>query len=43
MKQDIKIEKQNIKDILKKELGIGKDSTIKEKKTDNNELEFEKD
>lgn len=43
MKQDLKIEKQNIKEVLKKELRLGKDSTIKEKKNDNNELEFEKD
>ena len=43
MKQDIKIKKENIKDILQKELGIGKDTTIIEKKNDNNELEFEKD
>lgn len=43
MKQDLKIEKENIKDILKKELGIGKDSTIKEKKNTNEEMEFEKE
>ncbi|MEI6593975.1 MAG: AsmA-like C-terminal region-containing protein [Bacteroidota bacterium] len=43
MKQDIKIEKQNIKELFKKELGIGKDSSIKEKKNDNNELEFEQE
>jgi hypothetical protein len=43
MKLDIKIEKENIKDIFKKELGIGKDSSIKEKKINNDELEFEKE
>lgn len=41
--QEIKQEKQNIKDILKKELGIDdkKKSEIKEKQNDDDELEFE--
>ncbi len=44
LKQDAKQEKEAIKEILKQEFGIKKDSTIKkiEKKNDNNdELEFE--
>lgn len=43
MKQDIKQEKQNIRDILRKELGIGdeKKKDIPEKKGDDDELEFE--
>lgn len=46
IKQELKQEKQNIKEILKKELGISsdskeKDKDIKEKKNDNDELEFE--
>lgn len=41
MKQDLKKEGQSIKNILKKELHLEKDETIKEKKTDNGELEFE--
>lgn len=46
LKQDIKVEKELIKDILKQELGIKKDSSLKkiEKKNDNNnELEFEEE
>ncbi|MFI5221384.1 MAG: AsmA-like C-terminal region-containing protein [Bacteroidia bacterium] len=43
VKQEIKDEKQNIKEILKKELGIKKDSTIHEKMNNSEELEFEKD
>lgn len=41
IKQDLSKEKENIKEVLKKELGIGKDTTIKEKQTDSDELEFE--
>ncbi|MCF8254603.1 MAG: AsmA family protein [Bacteroidia bacterium] len=44
LKQDIKVEKENIKEILKQEFGIKKDTTLKkiEKKNDNpDELEFE--
>ena len=41
--ENVKTEKENIKEILKKELGLKKDSTIKEKQNDNNELEFEKE
>lgn len=43
IKQDIKLEKQNVKEILKKELGITPENTIKEKEKDTDELEFEKD
>lgn len=43
IKQDIKIEKQNIKEIFKKELGITPENTIKQKEKDNDELEFEAD
>ena len=43
--QELKQEKQNIKEILKKELGIStgdkKENEIKEKKNDTDELEFE--
>ncbi len=43
IKQDIKIEKQNIKEIFKKELGFDKPNELKqkEKKKDDEELEFE--
>ncbi|MCX6186468.1 MAG: hypothetical protein NTU43_05645 [Bacteroidetes bacterium] len=43
IKQDIKIEKQNIKEIFKKELGVDKPNELKqkEKKKDDEELEFE--
>lgn len=43
VKQDIKKEQQNIKEILKKELGLDKEEKqeIKEKKDDSEELEFE--
>jgi hypothetical protein len=45
--QELKQEKQNIKEILKKELGIStgdkKESDMKEKKNDTDELEFEPD
>ena len=43
IKQDIKIEKQNIKEIIKKELGITPENTIKQKEKDTEELEFEQD
>jgi hypothetical protein len=43
MKQDITEEKDRIKEILKKELGIQKDPLIKEKKTNADELEFEQE
>ncbi|TAE79897.1 MAG: hypothetical protein EAY81_10895, partial [Bacteroidetes bacterium] len=43
LKQDIKIEKQNIKEIIKKELGITPENTIKQKEKDSDELEFEQD
>jgi hypothetical protein len=41
--QELKQEKQNIKELLKKELGIddNKKSDIKEKQKDDGELEFE--
>jgi hypothetical protein len=44
IKQDIKIEKENIKEIFKKELGVDKSNELKqkEKKKDDEELEFEK-
>jgi hypothetical protein len=44
LKQDVKQEKEAIKEILKQEFGIKKDTSLKkiEKKNDNNdELEFE--
>lgn len=43
--QELKKEQQNIKEVLKKELGLDKpqDPDIKEKKTDSDELEFEPD
>ncbi|NDC30650.1 MAG: hypothetical protein EBZ58_06895 [Bacteroidetes bacterium] len=43
IKQDIKIEKENIKEIFKKELGLDKPNQLKqkEKKKDDEELEFE--
>jgi hypothetical protein len=41
IKQDLHKEKENITDVLKKELGIGKDTEIKEKQTNSDELEFE--
>jgi hypothetical protein len=43
VKQDIKKEQKNIKEILKKELGLDKEDKqeIKEKKDDSEELEFE--
>jgi hypothetical protein len=41
VKQDLKKEGESIKNVLKKELGLEKDETIKEKKSDNDELEFE--
>lgn len=42
IQQELKQEKQDIKEILKKELGIGnKNQTIKEKEKDDEELEFE--
>ncbi|OYU95303.1 MAG: hypothetical protein CFE21_13470 [Bacteroidetes bacterium B1(2017)] len=43
LKQDAKQEKENIKEILKQEFGIKKDSTLKkvEKNENNDELEFE--
>ena len=40
--QDLKSEKENIKELFKKELGIQKDTLIKEKQNNNDELEFEK-
>ncbi len=46
IKQEIKQEQQNIKEVLKKELGISsdkKDNGIKEKKDDSEELEFEQE
>jgi hypothetical protein len=43
VKQDLSEEKERIKDVLKKELGIRKDSTIKEKTTNDDELEFEQE
>lgn len=43
VKADLKKEQETIKEVLKKELGIGKDKTIKEKKTENDELEFEEE
>jgi hypothetical protein len=43
VKADLKKEQETIKEVLKKELGIGKDKSIKEKKTDNDELEFEEE
>ena len=43
IKQDIKIEKENIKEIFKKELGVDKPNELKlkEKKKDDEEMEFE--
>lgn len=41
IKQDLRKEKENITDVLKKELGIGKDTEIKENQTNSDELEFE--
>jgi hypothetical protein len=41
IKQDLGHEKENIRKALQKELGLGKDSTIREKQTDSDELEFE--
>jgi hypothetical protein len=41
IKKDLKKEGENIKNVLKKELGLEKDNTIKEKQNDNDELEFE--
>jgi hypothetical protein len=41
IKQDLKKEGESIKNVLKKELGLDKDETIKEKKSDDEELEFE--
>lgn len=43
VKQDLRNEKENIKEILKKELGIGKDTSIKEKESNTEELEFEQE
>ncbi|AMS27056.1 hypothetical protein AEM51_08520 [Bacteroidetes bacterium UKL13-3] len=43
LKENLKKESEAAKTIWKKELGIEKDETIKEKKTDNNELEFEQE
>jgi len=43
VKQDLSEEKERIKDVLKKELGIRKDPTIKEKNTNDDELEFEQE
>lgn len=43
IKQDVKTEQRNVGEALKKELGIGKDSTIREKQNDNDELEFEQE
>lgn len=46
IKQELKQEQQNIKEVLKKELGISsdkKDNSIKEKKVDSEELEFEQE
>lgn len=41
LKENLKKESEAAKQVWKKELGIEKDETIKEKKTDNDELEFE--
>lgn len=41
LKENLKKESEAAKNIWKKELGIEKDETIKEKKTDSDELEFE--
>jgi hypothetical protein len=40
-KQDLKAEKETIKEVLRKEFGVEKSKAIKEKQNDNNELEFE--
>ncbi|MES2560011.1 MAG: AsmA-like C-terminal region-containing protein [Bacteroidota bacterium] len=43
LKENLKKEGEAAKNIWKKELGIEKDETIKEKQTDNDELEFEQE
>jgi hypothetical protein len=43
MKQDLKKEGESVKSILKKELGLEKDKSIKEKQNDDEELEFEQE
>lgn len=43
LKENLKKESEAAKSIWKKELGIEKDETIKEKKTDSDELEFEQE
>lgn len=41
VKQDLKAEKETIKEVLRKEFGIEKSKAIKEKQNNNDELEFE--
>ncbi|MFA6261517.1 MAG: AsmA-like C-terminal region-containing protein [Bacteroidia bacterium] len=43
IQQDLKTEKETIKSVLRKEFGIEKDSLIREKENNSDELEFERD
>lgn len=41
VKQDLNVEKETIKEVLRKEFGVEKSKAIKEKQNNNDELEFE--